>query len=171
MKGQRELEWPVWRARFKVKAKSSGLYGDKGKIMSSENGPWEGITESSIRRPYCCFWLSLTLGLCQDKMSWVLVLTGAQLECLVKPNLCNIPLYAIRWACNLSCGYKGPLWSCVLIVPTLFCWFESLNEFFFPPSHCVSEAGGVIFIYCFHFVSSRCGRTDVFWGYNCEKAK
>lgn len=60
MKGQGELEWPVWRGRFKVKANSSGLYGDKGKIMSTENSPWEGIWESSIRLPRRCSWLSLT---------------------------------------------------------------------------------------------------------------
>lgn len=60
MKGQRELKWPVQRGGFKVKAKSSALYGDRSKIMSTEHSPWERITESSISLPYCCFWLRLT---------------------------------------------------------------------------------------------------------------
>lgn len=59
MKGQRELKWPVQRGGFKVKAKSSALYGDRSKIMSTENSPWERITESSISLPYCCSdWLA-----------------------------------------------------------------------------------------------------------------
>lgn len=45
MKGRRELQRPVWSGRLKVKANSSGLYGDKGEIMSTEDGPRDGITE------------------------------------------------------------------------------------------------------------------------------
>lgn len=91
MKGQRELEWPVWRERFKVKENSSGLYGDKGKIMSTENSPWEGIMESSIRLPYCCFWLSHTSPCARMKCLEFLIMTRAHLQHPLKPNLNNIP--------------------------------------------------------------------------------
>lgn len=91
MKGQGELEWPVWRGRFKVGANSSGLYGDKGKIMSTENSPWEKITESSIRFAYCCFWLTQCCSLCQDDMYWVFTITRAHLEPPVNPDLNYIP--------------------------------------------------------------------------------
>lgn len=60
MKGQRELKRPVQRGGFKVRAKSSALYGDRSKIMSTESSPWERITGSSISLPYCCFWLRRT---------------------------------------------------------------------------------------------------------------
>lgn len=134
MKGQGELEWPVWRGRFKVKANSSGLYGDKGKIMSTENSPWEGITESWIRLPHCCFWLLLTAPCARMIGPRVSMMTRAHSERPAQPNLDNVPphrLLSNKSSTLLNCWYYSPPWNSLLIVFTLFCWFELFNEGFF----------------------------------------
>lgn len=91
--------------RVQSQTQSSALYGDRSKIMSTENSPWERITESSISLPYCCFWLRLT---------------RARMKCLKflwreEPNACK------QSSTCLKSWDQDPQRSCLLIVFALFC--------------------------------------------------